>query len=235
MNISAAYYSEIGGREKNEDAVSILETGDTVLVVVADGLGGHLNGEIASNQAVRALNSGVVDSRVSVVKLREAVEQANTDIWTDHAASGMKTTVAALWFEEQAALAANVGDTRIYQFRNGAVIFQSRDHSVAQMAVWAGDIRPEDVRTCKERHKLTRALGSQEEVSVDIAHLELEPGDALLLCSDGFWEKIWETEMAYDLAGASTASKWLEKMRERITERGAGEGDNHSAAAIMMK
>ena len=82
---------------------------------------------------------------------------------------------------------------------------------------------------------MTRALGAQEEVSVDLAHLDLRPGDAHLLCTDGFWEKIHETEMTYDLAGETSAVKWLEKMRARLEKCGVKQGDNHSAVAIMIK
>lgn len=235
MNISASYYSEIGGRDKNEDAVSMLDTNHTVLALVADGLGGHSSGEIASAMAVKSMNGSLASQRISVVTMRNAVEAANHEVWKRHESNGMKTTISALWFDDYAALAANVGDTRIYQFRSGKLIYQSRDHSVAQMAVNAGDLRPEDVRTSRERHKLTRALGACEEVSVDIAHLDLQKGDALLLCSDGFWEKIQETEIVYDLAGAESAGNWMEKMRSRLKERGAETGDNHSAVAMIIK
>ena len=68
-----------------------------------------------------------------------------------------------------------------------------------------------------------------------ISHLDLQTGDAILICSDGFWEKIQETEMAYDLAGVETAAGWLGKMRLRLNDRGAADGDNHSAVAILMK
>lgn len=235
MKISVSYYSEIGGRDKNEDAVSMLEANDTVLALVADGLGGHSAGEVASATAVKSMNGSLVDQRISVVSLRNAVETANQEVWKRRGSNGMKTTISALWFDDYAALAANVGDTRIYQFRSGELIYQSRDHSVAQMAVNAGDLRPEEVRTSKERHKLTRALGASDEVSVDIAHLDLQKGDALLLCSDGFWEKIQETEIAYDLAGAESAVIWMEHMRSRLQERGAETGDNHSAVALIIK
>lgn len=235
MNISASYYSDIGGRDKNEDTVSMMESGKTVLAMVADGLGGHLAGEVASAMAVNAVNSALAGQRISVVTLRNAVENANQEVWQMHGTNGMKTTLSALWFDDHAALAANVGDTRIYQFRSGKLIFQSRDHSVAQLAVNAGDIRAEEVRTSKERHQLTRALGARDEVAVDISHLELQKGDALLLCSDGFWEKIHETEMTYDLAGAETAGAWMENMRCRLAKRGVETGDNHSAVAMIMK
>lgn len=235
MKICVSYYSEIGGREKNEDSAAILENSNTVLGIVADGLGGHSGGEIASKTAVKTISGNLIGAPVGVVSFRKAIERANQEILENKEQTGMMSTVGAVWLDDYAALAANVGDTRIYQFRNGKIIYQSRDHSVAQMALRAGDIRPEELRNCKERHKLTRALGAQNEVLVDIAHLELQVSDAILICSDGFWEKIQETEMAYDLAQAETASGWLEQMRKRIESRGAAGGDNHSAVAVLMK
>lgn len=235
MKICASYYSEIGGREKNEDSAAILENSNTVLGIVADGLGGYSGGEIASNITVKTVSGNLIGAPVGVVSFRKAIEQANQEIWETKKQTGMMSTVGAVWLDDYAALAANVGDTRIYQFRNGNIIYQSRDHSVAQMALRAGDIRPGELRSCKERHKLTRALGAQNEVFVDIAHLELQAGDAILVCSDGFWEKIQETEMVYDLAGAATASDWLAHMRTRLESRGAAIGDNHSAVAILIK
>ena len=234
MNISASYYSEIGGRDKNEDTISLLEYNPAILALVADGLGGHADGELASALAVNTVNNELLNHRISVVSLRNAIEKANEKVLEKRYDSGMKTTISAVWFDEWSALAANVGDTRIYQFRGEELIFQSRDHSVAQMAVNAGDISVEELRTCKERHRLTRALGAQEEVSVDIAHLELKKGDALLLCTDGFWEKIRECEMLEDLKGTNSAVKWLEKMRARMVSYEVEKGDNHSAVAMII-
>lgn len=235
MNISASYYSDIGGRRENEDAVALLESGNTMVGLIADGLGGHKGGKTAAQLAVRTVGGSIMGQPVSVVTLRTAVEQANTRIWEERHTSGMKSTLAAVWFDGQAALAANVGDTRIYQFRGGSILYQSRDHSTAQLALRTGDISPMELRTCKERHRLTRALGAQDEVTVDIAHLDLAPGDALLLCSDGFWEKIQEAEMAHDLSHAATALQWLEAMRSRLADRGVSAGDNHSAIAMLIR
>ena len=77
------------------------------------------------------------------------MEQATTLIWEQRQTSGMKSTLAAVWFDGRAALAANVGDTRIYQFREGSILYQSRDHSTAQMALWDGDITSAELPTCK--------------------------------------------------------------------------------------
>ena len=235
MNISASYYSAMGGRENNEDAVSLSESSENVIAMVADGLGGHANGELASKLAVKVINMEISHQEVSAQTLRSAVEKANERIIEDSKGSSMKSTVSVVWFDEKNALAANVGDTRIYQFRNRKIMYQSVDHSAAQMAYMAGDISKEEIRTSRDRHKLIRALGGQERVRPDISSLELEKGDAVLLCSDGFWEKIKEEEMIEDLKDTVDAGNWLSKMKQRI-EAGSDlqKGDNHSAVAIIL-
>ncbi len=235
MNISVSYYSDIGGRDQNEDAVALLEQNGTVFGVVADGLGGHDSGELASARAIQIISSGILQCPVSPKLLRQVIEEANLTIWKAGKGRGMKTTVSALWFDDLGAVAANVGDTRIYQFRDGKIIFQSRDHSVAQLSVLAGDLQPEDVRASRQRHQLTRALGGQEEVKVDISSLQIRKKDAFLICSDGFWEKIEEPEMAEDLRDSRTAGDWIHKMKYRMAERHFRFGDNHSAIAILIR
>ena len=235
MNISASYYSETGGRIRNEDSVTILESNDTVLSIVADGLGGHVGGEIASKIALNAINAHIAQCPVSRTALREAIERANDVVLKDPDNSGMKTTVAALWFDNRNALAATVGDTRVYQIRNQKIVYQSVDHTAAQMAVYAGDITPDEIRDSKDRHKLTRALGAQEEVKPDIASLDIESGDAFLLCSDGFWEKVREKDMLLYLAQGDSAGDWLQRMRDCVKRQETASSDNHSAVAIIIR
>lgn len=234
MKISASYYSAIGGRDENEDSVSILESGDTVLGIVADGLGGHEKGEVASKMAIKKVNSLIGQEQVTTVLLKNAIQEANKEIWELSNGQGMKTTIAALWFNSKNALAATVGDTRIYQFRNGKIIFQSKDHSVTQLAVIAGDLDEKDIRGNKDRNRLIRALGANEDVKIDICQLEVANGDAFLVCSDGFWDKIWEDKMLQDLENAGTGGEWLCRMKDRVQQHQTDTSDNHSAIAVLI-
>lgn len=235
MKISAAYYSAIGGRKRNEDAASILESGGSVLGVVADGLGGHAGGEIASKMAIGTITSELGNQPISMAALRQAIDDANTLIVESEQCKGMKSTIAAVWFDDGNALAATVGDTRIYQFRNRSIVFQSRDHSVAQMEVMAGELAESDIRGHKERNRLVRALGAKDSVKTDIQSIDVRRGDAFLLCSDGFWEHVWEHEMTDSLEGSATATDWLEKMRELVDGRLSENADNHTAVAIIVQ
>lgn len=235
MKLNTSYYSAIGGRAKNEDVVSMMECRDTVIGIVADGLGGHSCGEIASKLVVNTINGVLGQEIASVSKLREAIETANDAVRNDTRCQTMKSTVAVLWMDRENALAATVGDTRIYQFRKGRIIFQSKDHTVVNMAVLAGEMCERDIRGNKGRNQLMRALGAQDEIKPDIVPLNVMPGDAFLICSDGFWDHVWEEEMLEDLLEEKEACDWLGKMRKRVEAKMAPNGDNHSAVVILIE
>ena len=232
MNISLSYYSGLGRRKNNEDSVSVLESPNGLLAIVADGLGGQDNGEYASRQAVKTLNDLLAHEPISSRKLTQAVLQANREIVSLQAGRpGAQTTIAAVWLGEGFAETVHVGDTRIYQFRNDAIIYQSTDHSLAQLGVMAGDLKLEDIRSNKDRNKLFRALGDRRTPKVAEKLLDILPGDRLLLCSDGFWEGIWEEEMLRCARLTDSAEPWLRRMRE-IAEPAAS--DNNTAIAIVI-
>lgn len=140
MNFDVAFYSERGGRTVNEDAVRVIGTPEKLLALVADGLGGMGNGEAASRDAVSYL-SDLLRFPVDEDLLCDAVLEENRRIIHMHeSGKQMMTTIAALWSDRKQTLAATIGDTRLYQFRKGQIVFQSTDHSVAQLAVFSGEI-----------------------------------------------------------------------------------------------
>ena len=193
MEISISYYTARGKRQNNEDAVSLLEGSNSLLAVVADGLGGHEAGEVASNHAVATLNRLLQSQTPEEDDLIDAIRQANQEIYEmQNAQSHMRTTVAALWLGDYRTIAANVGDSRIYQFRNGRIVYQSTDHSVAQMAVLVGEVEKSELRRSKDRNKLIRVVGEANPPKVDCVELTVQAGDRFLLCSDGFWEPVTE-------------------------------------------
>jgi len=236
MYINYSEYTRIGGRRKNEDMVQIVSYPTSAVALVADGLGGHGDGDIASRMAVHTISEAICDGAVSELLMEKAIRLANEKIMKRHAdGSDMKTTIAAVWFNEDQACAAHVGDTRIYQFRGGEIVYQSRDHSVSQLAVMMGEIKLKDIRNHCDRNRLTRALGSRIDVKIDTDMLEVRAGDAFLLCSDGFWELIWEEEMLADLNAATNAEQWLSAMCGRVEARTNENSDNHTAAVLIIR
>ena len=233
MNVDISYYSAMGKRTQNEDTISVLESGNSVLALVADGLGGHGGGDDASRVAVSSINSELQNCMVTADALIDAITNANQKVCesqTDEVK--MKTTIAALWLNGNAAVVANVGDSRIYQIRKGKIIYQSVDHSVAPMAVYAGEITADQIRGNSDRNKLIRALGSESDVNPDSKVLCVEPDDYFLLCSDGFWELITESEMLNILNRSKDVTDWLKIMRNYVETNGRRNMDNHSAVAI---
>lgn len=234
MNI--AFYTAQGGRIENEDAVKVINSEKAVLAIAADGLGGHDCGERASECAVSTISNLLSNKLPSEDALINAIQSADCKIKELQKNSGkdMKTTIAVAWIGKDTAVVAHVGDTRIYQFRDNEVIFQSLDHSVAQMAVMVGEITANQIRGYKDQNKLIRALGSNKQVKVTCELLNVLPDDAMLLCTDGFWELINEDEMITTFEKKITVEEWLKKMRSYVEKRMIQNGDNHSAIAIYL-
>ncbi len=176
-------------RDANEDAWSV----DRTLAIVADGMGGHAAGEVASSLAVEVITREFHENE-TVDGLYAAVEAANQSVLADAVANpdhfGMGTTVIAIALTEDAAgivspTLVNVGDSRVYQLRDGALRQLSDDHSVAEEWVRMGRLTPEEAAVHPRRHQLTRVLGMDETVEIDMVSVVAQPGDRLLLCSDG--------------------------------------------------
>ena len=235
MKIDFSSYSEIGGRVKNEDAILTYDAGKSILAIVADGLGGHGYGEVASKITTTTLATILQNCPVSSEVLQMAIQATNKAIIQQQDEKpGMKSTIATLWIAEGVARAAHVGDSRIYHFRDNKIIYQSMDHSLSQLDVLMGKMSYDDIRKSSNRNILTRALGSDLNLKAEIAMLDVQHNDSLLVCSDGFWELIIEAEMLECLSTSTTSSEWLDKMKKIVNKRNASFSDNHSAIALMI-
>ena len=233
-NIDIAFYTDIGGRPNNEDSHLNRRMDDYALLVVANGLGGHQAGEVASNIAVKSIQEYIIDVRnEDVVK---AVEYANRHILEqqEKTMTKMKTTIALALVKETETIISNVGDTRVYAFKNGKIVFQTMDHSVSQMAVSMGEITREEIRNHIDRNILVRVLGATEDIKVDTVTIPNDQIDALLLCSDGFWEYVLETDMEETLCSCDSARNWLCKMKTIQLNNAPEDCDNNTAIVVMM-
>ena len=202
-------------RQSNEDAFSA----EGELFIVADGMGGHNAGEVASALAVTTMKSGARNGLTEPGQFRELVQQANTAIYTasldDSAQSGMGTTVTALAVlpgEEPRVMVANVGDSRTYVWRNGRLDRISIDHSYVQELVNEGIITPEEARTHPRRNIVTRALGIDRSVQVDVFTYDVRTGDRLVLCSDGLVDEVSDAEIAKVIGQHSNAQECAEAL-----------------------
>ncbi|HEY8339094.1 MAG TPA: Stp1/IreP family PP2C-type Ser/Thr phosphatase [Egibacteraceae bacterium] len=211
LRVAVAGRSDVGRlRDGNEDAWFI---GRRVMVV-ADGLGGHAAGEVASRLAVEQL--AALDERADAswaddvdsarAALREAIEAANRTVRqaaaADLARAGMGTTVTAAVVVGDRLCLGHVGDSRAYLLRDGALRQLTEDHSHVAELVRAGQITPAEARVHPHRAVITRALGLEDTVEVDTPEPEpLAPGDVVLLCSDGLTEPLTDEAIAQLIAG----------------------------------
>lgn len=233
MEFQFAGYTNIGLRPKNEDAYAVKQTGTALLAMVADGLGGHANGEIASSVAVRTVFSLLEKEAVDEDLLLEALLRASSEICRANISG--HTTAAAVWIDPENALAAHVGDSRIYHFRDGQILYQSEDHSYVQVAVLVGELDPSALRHHPDRNRIFRVLGDPREAPrIDSTELTLRPGDRLLLCTDGFWEPVTETDMLRTMSETASAEEWLASMKLLVEIHQDPKQDNYTAICIQV-
>ena len=146
----------------------------------------------------------------------------------------MKTTAAALAVEGDCAFWAHVGDSRLYHFSEGQLVFATRDHSVTYMKYLGGEISYMDVYHDDDRSSLLRVLGKPV-CQPETGQARLEPGDAFLLCSDGFWEFVYQEEIQADLLKAETPRQWTQQMLLRQIRRTPPGNDNFSVIAVFVE
>jgi protein phosphatase len=213
MEFKSFGFSDVGKlRSHNED--SYLCNAEQRLFVVADGMGGQASGEAASQMAVREVEHFVIRSRsqgsrwpgkprrdltLEQHRLLAAVTLANRRIYESAAANpemkGMGTTLVGAILEDEHLAVVNVGDSRLYRVRDGEIRQLTVDHSFVEEQVRKGDLTREEARGHARKHVLTRALGVQEKVKVDVSLVDLRPGDLILLCSDGLYHMLEDTKI----------------------------------------
>lgn len=232
--IHGAFFSDKGTRDENEDSVLLKEEKNRIAVVVADGLGGQGGGRQASNIAVNRICEFLLSENCEE-EIHERFEAANTEILNGQIPGRkMMSTAVALFVDGGRAVWAHMGDSRLYHFINGKLVFQTFDHSVSQMAVFRGAITQGEIRFHEDRNRVLRALGGDEEAREETGNSELDEGShAFLLCTDGFWEYVLETEMEQALSQSATPEEWLVNMCNTLQQRNSPEHDNFTAAAVF--
>ena len=209
MILRTAAQTDVGLRRRgNEDRYAL--DAQLGLCLVADGMGGHSAGQVASALAASAVVASLHERKGSdasaAEKLRAAIEDANRAIYSaarqQSEYSGMGTTVVALLVEGRRAAIAHVGDSRAYRVRSGRIRQLTDDHSIVAELLRRHEITADDAREHPHRHVLTRALGVRGHVQPDLAELTLSSGDLFVLCSDGLTNHVEDHEIA-KIAGES--------------------------------
>jgi serine/threonine protein phosphatase PrpC len=220
-------------RRSNEDSFLLR----LPLFMVADGMGGALAGELASRMCAEAFAELDLIEHQGEEALRATIGVANRRIWersrTDAEASGMGTTVtAALVGENGVVTFAHVGDSRAYLLRDGALQRLSEDHSLVHDLMRQGELSEAEAEQHPQRSVITRALGTDEEVQIDTFSLQTQPGDVLLLCTDGLNTMISEDEIAGVLASPAGAADIARRLVRAALK--AGGEDNVTAVVVRF-
>jgi PPM family protein phosphatase len=228
MRIDIGSATDIGRvRERNEDAVLV----EPPLFAVADGMGGHRGGQVASQVALETLEQLEADDGGS---LAEHVRGANRAVWEraerDEQLSGMGTTLTAVRVNGTSAVLVHVGDSRAYLMRDGELRKLTTDHTLVDRMVRSGEITEAEADVHPHKNVLTRALGTDPEVDVDERSVALEDGDRLLLCSDGLTGMVTEEQIRAILE-ANPAPQTAAERLVRAANR-AGGVDNISVVVL---
>ena len=237
----AATAERIGGRDEQQDSVGFFHSrdGTACLLLVADGMGGHRGGSLASQTLLEVAERNW-DSCSSTPEdpkqfLEQMCRQAHREINLRGRDRDLepRSTVVALIVRQGEAFWVHIGDSRLYRFRCQQLLGRTRDHSLVQALVDTGQITEEQMATHPDQNKLLRSIGGEDPPHMAHGHARLQPQDSFLVCSDGLWQRITTEEMATALA-ASNMVQSLNNLAGLAAERGGSKGDNVAVAAVRL-
>ena len=218
-------------RPLNEDFYYLPREGEQ-FCAVADGMGGHNAGEVASATAVEVYAEAMRAGHVSAVSIHQAVESANTAVHEKSLRSpefsGMGTTFTALAQAGRTMHIAHVGDSRAYLLRNDTIMRLTMDHTLVEDMVMKGLITAREAKYHPKRNIITRALGTNDQVDVDLIQIEMERGDVFFLCTDGLSNHVEDREI---LEISRRETGWQDKLRA-LVERALEQGGNDNITAM---
>ena len=244
LNIEYAALTEKGGKSVNEDAVRVCESddGEVYGFALADGLGGHGHGDVASSivgdcfaavlENIPRIGPDFLDEAFTTLQNVLTAEMKKRDL------PAIRTTLVLLVIADGVAQWGHIGDSRLYLIRRGRLFSRTRDHSVPQMLVDAGRIREKDIRRHPARNQLLRAMGAEWDgpaYEIGQRAFPVEDGDVFLLCSDGFWDWLTEKKMRAFLRRGRPLEETLSRMERQVLKNGAGSVmDNYSAVLVRI-
>ena len=240
MTIDSYSFSDIGGREDNQDALGMKLDGDRGIFVLADGLGGHQNGRLASDCVVNSVLAGWPPEEEAALTetLETGIGEANQAILNLQQAKNCnaKSTAVVLTVRGETAAWAHSGDSRLYYLHDGGIAAVTEDHSVAYKKYQAGEITKERSRPMRINllccvFSEARHAGNRRSISGKSCRRK----DAFLLCSDGVWEYVRDDEILVDYLKAASAKEWAVLLLLRISARIPKDNDNLSLITVMLK
>ncbi|MDX1455610.1 MAG: protein phosphatase 2C domain-containing protein [Gammaproteobacteria bacterium] len=245
MDFETAEVTLIGDRETNQDRHGVLMSDEEVMLTVCDGMGGHEDGELAAATAVDCFMAGFKEDKPKAADaasfIRKVIEQGHEET----VRVGIKkpidqrprTTATLCIISRGIARWGHVGDSRIYQFRDGELVTRTRDHSAVEAMFQRGAITEAEMLTHPMRNFVEQCLGGEpDQPKIEIADaVELEPGDVLLLCSDGFWTPLDIGKTGEQLCAAEDLQDALDALAEEAYELAKPQSDNITATAFRYE
>lgn len=241
LKLLSAAFGARGSRTYNEDRLGVAGS-STGYYALADGLGGHRGGARAAEVVVEAGLASLEQSAAPRLeeRLKQAVSDAHAQLRArqklepEHAA--MRSTLVLLGISDDAMAWAHCGDSRLYHFRDGKLAWRTRDHSVVQLLVSAGEIAEADVTSHPERSRLISCLGGDNALLISARATGVPPrvGDVLLLCSDGLWEHFAGWQMEAAVACSADPQALLTHLGAQVAEAMHPSQDNYTAVAVYI-
>lgn len=244
MRFSVYQESHVGGRRNNQDRMGYSFTRDALLLVLADGMGGHIQGEMAATIALQTIGTLFQENATPYVRkpekfLEESFFAAHREIHRYRAINNLpetpRTTIVACLIQHNNAFWAHCGDSRLYWMRHGQVLARTRDHSRIETLIAQGKVDPSERDTHPERNRLFNCLGAPSMPIVEISRrASLEPGDVVLLCSDGLWGVLPDHLLAQGFMN-NTVVRAVPELVSTAVALGGKTGDNVTALAMMWE
>jgi protein phosphatase len=244
MRFSVYQESQIGGRKTNQDRMGYSFTRDALLLLLADGMGGHIQGEMAATIAMQTIGTLFQQNANPYVKkpekfLEESFFAAHREIHRYRAINNLpetpRTTIVACLIQHNSAIWAHCGDSRLYWMRNGQILARTRDHSRIETLIAQGKVDPSERDTHPDRNKLFNCLGAPNMPLVEISRrASLQAGDVMLLCSDGLWSMLPDHVLAQTLQSATIVRAIPELISNAASIAGKN-SDNVTALAMMWE
>jgi len=244
MRFSVYQESHIGGRKSNQDRMGYSFTRDALLLVLADGMGGHIQGDVAATIAVQTIATLFQQNAHPYIKkperfLEESFFAAHHEIHRYRAANNLpetpRTTIVACLIQHNNAFWAHCGDSRLYWMRNGQILSRTRDHSRIETLIAQGKVAASERSTHPERNRLFNCLGAMNKPIVEISRrASLQPGDVILLCSDGLWSVLPDPLLTQTLY-SNTIVRAVPELVSSANEIAGKTGDNVTALAMMWE
>ena len=238
MTIDFHAYSDIGGREENEDTVAYRDFGPCQVALIADGLGGHGDGKRASRSVCESLLRCAGRERLPTqAELAQDFDLANRELLLRQSNTfHMKTTAVCLCLSENRAIWGHIGDSRLYHVFQNELCDYTLDHSASQLAVFMGEITRGEIPGHVDRSSLLKALGVRGARPEIHAPVTLAPGRHLfLLCTDGLWEYLDDETIVREGEKAASARELIEALLDLHDARCGSDCDNHSALALYVR